>query len=353
MHEIHEFEIDSPELTTSSANRDQVLILTNFLKDKMKILLETLEEIRSDSLSEIQQASSKQIISSETEEISIEQLDSSKKRRKDRPSSKPKRIKQGRPQKPFSKASKRTQKERIKKFCEHAEKFLGEQSSLEVTEMFAGYFLVNHKQLLPLLQKALEQGKISKENISHLVQDLKEQPDLELLLYLKDLHALADNKLWIICRAAGRSFSLTRLIELRKTTNKEAEEYFQIKKDPKNPVIQCSVERALLSLFDIEKKEQKKIPNHLQIKVTADGRAFKKGQFVISLTPLNLRTFLIQSRDSVFQILLAQAKENHEMTRELCRGPYLQLQQIAEKGLMYKGQLIPVKIFFIPGQYFF
>jgi hypothetical protein len=140
---------------------------------------------------------------------------------------------------------------------------------------------------------------------------------------------------------------------LRKTTNKEAEEYFQIKKDPKNPVIQCSVERALLSLFDIEKKEQKKIPNHLQIKVTADGRAFKKGQFVISLTPLNLRTFLIQSRDSVFQILLAQAKENHEMTRELCRGPYLQLQQIAEKGLMYKGQLIPVKIFFIPGQYFF
>jgi len=275
-------------------------------------------------------------------------LDFSKKRKKDRPSSKPKRQR-GRPKKPFSAASKRTQKERIKKFSENVERFLGTQTALELTDIFAGHFLLNSKDLMRLLETAVQQKRISKESILSLVEDVRQEPDLELLLFMKDLHALSDNKLWTICRAAGRSFSLGKLVALRKTSNEEAEKFFEITFDPSKGVVECSAQKALLALLHIEKKTTGAVPKQLQVKICADGRPLKKGQFVISLTALNLKTFSHQSREAVFQLLLAQTKERKEDVQILCERPYLQLQHIQQNGLRFEGEEIRVKVFFVPG----
>jgi len=83
--------------------------------------------------------------------------------------------------------------------------------------------------------------------------------------------------------------------------------------------------------------------------VCADGRAFHKGQFVISLTPLNLITFPCQSRYSVFQLLLAQQKERKEIVLECSEMVYLDLERLAIHGVTMGSTHIDIEIFFVPG----
>jgi hypothetical protein len=277
----------------------------------------------------------------------LSRLPSSKKRRKDRPSSRPK--KGGRPKKSLKEAGNRTLKRRVIEFTEKVKTFMGDQTVEQLNDVLAGHFLLSGEKLIELVKLGVEKKKISESNLADLIQDVNLQPDLELLLFLKDLHSISDHKLWIICKAANRPFGIGKLVTLRQTMNIEAQTYFKVVQESENQTIQCSCERAIKSLLEIAKKNGETLPKELQVKVCADGRAWKKGQFVISITPLNLKTFSVQSRDSVFQILLAQVKETANVARKLSEKPYLELEELVKTGIVFDKTTIGVKVFFIPG----
>ena len=174
-------------------------------------------------------------------------------------------------------------------------------------------------------------------------------------------YSISDKKVEVICQALGIKLSRSKIGRFRKKVDQEVNSFFRVVKVP--DCIECSTYQALTIITKIEENNANEIPNMVHVKISPDGRALKNGifscniikihltlgQVVWAMTPINLKTFQVQSRNSVFQLLMAQGAEKKELSRKLGSSILRDLNQIQHSGIIYNQKTISVRVTINPG----
>ena len=188
------------------------------------------------------------------------------------------------------------------------------------------------KELLKILKEELDSGRLKKHQLTSLLKD-RSDLDLESILFQKDWFSISDKKIKVVSKMVNNPVSVKSLSKKRTEINQQMIKELQVLHvETKSTAIYCNCQKAIECLLKIEKKEQESVPKEIWLKLCADGRTFQGGQFVITLTPLNLKTFPLQSRNSCLQVFLATGKESSEEVNSFSLSIYEELQQLCLSG---------------------